>query len=65
MTFCIFFFGYIGWVWITLKNGKSMRLAFFVSSVHYSQDLQVRKNANVKLKLDPTILFTHLKIILL
>ena len=42
-----------------------MRLAFFVSSVHYSQDLQVRKNANVKLKLDPTILFTHLKIILL
>ena len=33
--------------------------------VHCSRDPQVRKNANIKLKLGPTALFTHLKIILL
>ena len=37
---------------------------FSVGPMHCSQDPQVRKNTNIKLKLGPTILFTHLKIIL-
>ena len=38
---------------------------FFLDLVHYSQDSQVQENTNLTLKLDLTILFTHLKIILL
>ena len=38
---------------------------FSLGPVHYLRDPQVRKNANIKLKLDSTALFTHLKIILL
>ena len=38
---------------------------FSVGPMHCSLDLQVRKNANVKLKLSPMALFTYLKIILL
>ena len=36
-----------------------------VSSVHCSQDPQVQISANLTLKLSSTVLFTHLKIILL
>ena len=40
--------------------------AFFsVGPMHCSQDLQVQNLANITLKLGPTALFTHLKIILL
>ena len=49
----------------TEKEKKIAFDIFSVGSMHCSQDPQVRKNANVKLKLDPTVLFTHLKIILL
>ena len=38
---------------------------FSVGSGYCSQDPQVRKNANLTLKLDSTVLFTLLKIILL
>ena len=38
---------------------------FSVGPVHCSRDPQVQKNANVKLKMGPTTLFTLLKIILL
>ena len=38
---------------------------FFVGFVYCSRDLQVRNSANITLKLSPTVLFTHLKIILL
>ena len=49
-----------------IEKWKLERLAFFsVGPVHCSRDPQVRKNANVKLKLSLTTLFIHLKIILL
>ena len=38
---------------------------FSVGPMHYLQDPQVQKNENVKLKLGLTVLFIHLKIILL
>ena len=38
---------------------------FSVGPVHYSWDSQVQISANFSLKLGPTILFTHLKILLL
>ena len=38
---------------------------FFVGFVHCSWDSQVWNSANITLKLSPTALFTHLKIILL
>ena len=38
-----------------------MRLHFFCDS----RDLQVRNSAKTTLKLGPTVLFTHLKIVLL
>ena len=38
---------------------------FFVGLVHCSRDPQVQISAKIKLKLGPTILFKHLKIILL
>ena len=38
---------------------------FFVGLMHCSRDPKVWKNANVKLKLGPTTLLIHLKIILL
>ena len=38
---------------------------FSVDPMHYLQDPQVWKNENVKLKLGLTVLFIHLKIILL
>ena len=42
-----------------------MRLVFFVSPVHYIRNPQVQILTKFSLKLDHTILFTHLKIILL
>jgi len=38
---------------------------FSLGPVHCSQDLQVQENANIKLKMGLTVLFTYLKIILL
>ena len=38
---------------------------FCVGSVHYSGDPQVQISTKKNLKLGPTVLFTHLKIILL
>ena len=38
---------------------------FSVGPMYYLQDPQVQKNENVKLKLGLTVLFIHLKIILL
>ena len=38
---------------------------FFVGPVHYLQNLQIRNSLKFSLKLSPTALFTHLKIILL
>jgi len=38
---------------------------FSMGPMHCSWDPQVQKNPNIKLKLDPVELFTHLKIILL
>ena len=38
---------------------------FSVGPLHCSRDPQIWKNTNVKLKLGPTALFTHLKIMLL
>ena len=37
----------------------------FVSSMHCSQDSQIRNLIKLTLKLRPTVLFTYLKIILL
>ena len=45
--------------------GSFQRSAFLVGLVHYSWDLQVLFLAKTTLKLDLTVLFTHLKIILL
>ena len=42
-----------------------MSAFFYVGPMHCSQDLQVKNLANIILKLGPTALFTHLKIILL
>ena len=55
-------------LWLSLdctEKWNSLCLAFFLGPVYYSQDLQVQISANVKLKVDFTTLFTHLKIILL
>ena len=43
----------------------SVSTFFSVSPVYCSQDLQIRKNVNLTLKLGPTALFISLKIILL
>ena len=57
--------------WDPLKNARrvafpSLHLhCFSVDLVHCSQDPQVLYSATISLKLGPTILFTHLKIILL
>ena len=57
----------VGWVWIALKTERESvwLFFFFLGPVHYSWNPQVRKNANVKLKLSPKVLFIHLKSILL
>ena len=47
------------------RNGVSRVYVFLVGSVHCLRDLQVRNLTNFSLKLGPTVLFTHLKIILL
>ena len=56
---------HLGWVWIATKRKKMHVWVFSVGPVHCSRDLQVRILANFSLKLGPTALFTHLKIILL
>ena len=55
------------WVWMLLKIESYACLCFFfcVGLMHYSRDPQIRILANFSLKLGPTVLFTHLKIILL
>ena len=52
-------------VWIKLKSVFSCIVHFLVGHVHCSWDMQVLYSAKKTLKLDPTVLFTHLKIILL
>ena len=49
-----------------MKGGGGRHVCVFsVGPVHYSWDSQVQISANFSLKLGPTILFTHLKILLL
>ena len=54
-------------VWIELKSVFSCIVRFPVGPgpdpVHYSRDLQILYLAKKTLKLGPTVLFTHLKII--
>ena len=52
-------------IWIVCLECFSVRLHFSVGHMHCSQDLQVLLSPKITLKLDPTVLFTHLKIILL
>ena len=53
------------YVWIELKLNFQLRFAFPVGPVHYSQDLQILYLVKKKLKMDLTVLFIYLKIILL
>ena len=54
------------YVWIVATSSVFARLAFFVGLLHYSRDPQVFFFIEkTTLKLGPTVLFTHLKIILL
>ena len=56
---------HLGQVWIVLKSASVCGCAFCVGLVHCSLDPQVRILTNFSLKLGLTVLFTHLKIILL
>ena len=47
------------------KEKKFVFDVFIVDPVHCLRDSQVQKNANIKLKLGLTAVFTHLKTILL
>ena len=51
------------WVWIVVGLLFCALVFFWLGPVHCSRDPQVRKNANLTLKLGPTALFTHVKII--
>ena len=67
-TTSFFMFGWkcmhhLVYVWIELKSVFSWR--FSMDLVHYSRGLQVLYSTKKTLKLVPTILFIHLKIILL
>ena len=54
------------YVWITLKTANMcVCVFFFLGPVHCSRDPQVRISIIFSSKLDPTTLFTQLKIILL
>ena len=53
---------HLGWIWIAMRLRLEMHLC---GPLHYSQDPQVQFLANFSLKLGPTALFIHLKIILL
>ena len=55
------------WVWVWIATGYTFCVSAFFSlgPMHYSQDLQVLNLTKSTLKLSPTALFTHLKIILL
>ena len=52
-------------VWIALKTFFSAFASLSVGPVHCSRDPQVLFSTKFSLKLGPTVLFTHLKIILL
>ena len=56
---------HFAYIWIELKSVFSYIVRFLVGPVHCSWDPQVLYSEKKTLKLGPTILFTHLKIILL
>ena len=55
----------LAYVWIELKNVFNCVMCFLVGPVHCSRDPQALYLAKKTLILDLTVLFTHLKIILL